>query len=155
MQTTQREAYGDVIRIIQNGQSLSNGPPLLTLSPFIDQNGVLCVGGKLDKSKTLSQGDINLHPIIMTKNHYATRLLVRRFYHQVFHHGRLLTEGALRSGGYWVVGDKTLIRSDIKSCVTCRKLRGSLGWQLMVVLSKDRLKLCWSRQRARYTSRGC
>lgn len=33
-----------------------------------------------------------------------------------------------------------LIRSEIKSCVTCRKLRGSFGWQKMADLPEDRIQ---------------
>lgn len=110
----------------------------MPLSPFIDQHGILRVGCRLDKN---GQGDGHLHPVIMPKNHYLTRLLVRKFHHQVLHQGRLLTAGALRSGGFWVVGAKNLIRSEIKSCVTCHKLRGSFGWQKMADLPEDRIQL--------------
>lgn len=126
IQTTQGEAYGDAIRCIKDGRPLTKGHSLMPLSPFFDQHGILRVGGRLDKN---GQGDDHLHPVIMPKNHFVTRLLVRKF-HQVLHQGRLLTEGALRSDGFWVVGAKNLIRSEIKSCVTCRKLRGSFGWQI-------------------------
>ena len=122
IQTSRREAYGDAIRSIQNGQPLPNGHSLLALSPFIDQHGLLRVGGRLEKGKEFSMEDNDCHPIILPKNHYVTRLLVRKFHHQAVHQGRLLTEGALRSGGFWVVGAKNLVRSEIKSCVTCRKL---------------------------------
>lgn len=109
----------------------------MPLSPFIDQHGILRMGGRLDKN---GQGDGHLHPVIMPKDHYVTRLLVRKFHQQVLHQGRLLTEGALRCGGFWVVGAKNLIRSEIKSCVTCRKLRGSVGWQKMADLPEDRIQ---------------
>lgn len=126
IQTTQGEAYGDAIRCIKDGRPLTKGHSLMPLSPFFDQHGILREGGRLDKN---GQGDDHLHPVIMPKNHFVTRLLVRKF-HQVLHQGRLLTEGALRSDGFWVVGAKNLIRSEMKSCVTCRKLRGSFGWQI-------------------------
>lgn len=137
IQTTQGETYGDAIRCIRDGRPLPKGHSLMPLSPFIDQHCILCVGGRLDKN---GQGDGHLHPVIMPKNHYVTRLLVRKFHHQVLHSGRLLTEGALRSGGFWVVGAKNLIRSEIKSCVKCRKLRGSFGWQKMADLPEDRIQ---------------
>lgn len=89
---------------------------------------------------TLGGRDGSHHPVIMPKNHYATKLLERRFHHQVLHQGRLLTEGAIRTGGFWVVGAKNLVRSDIRTCVTCRKFRGSFGWQKMADLPEDRLQ---------------
>ncbi|XP_065940282.1 uncharacterized protein [Magallana gigas] len=89
---------------------------------------------------TLGGRDGSHHPVIMPKNHYATKLFERRFHHQVLHQGRLLTEGAIRTGGFWVVGAKNLVRSEIRTCVTCRKLRGSFGWQKMADLPEDRLQ---------------
>lgn len=40
----------------------------------------------------------------------------------------------------WVVGAKNLIRPEIKYCVTCRNLRGSLGWQKMADQTEDRIQ---------------
>ncbi|XP_048730040.2 uncharacterized protein LOC125647403 [Ostrea edulis] len=124
----------------KNRRPLSNGHSLIALSPFIDQHGVLRVRGRLDKGQKFRQGDGDHHPVIMPKNHYVNRLLMRKFHHQVLHQGRLLTEGALRSGGFWVVGAKNFIRSEIKSRVICRKLRGSFGWQKMADLPEDRMQ---------------
>lgn len=139
IQTVQREAYGEAFKCIECGQSLPNGHSLVALSPFVDQHGVLRVGGRLDKKK-LGGRDGCHHPVIMPKNHYATKLLVRRFHHQVLHQGRLLTEGSICTGGFWVVGAKNLVRSRIRPCITCRKLRGSFGWQKMADLPEDRLQ---------------
>lgn len=41
--------------------------------------------------------------------------------------------------GYWVVGCKRKVTSFIHSCVTCRKLRGRFGTQVMADLPGDRL----------------
>lgn len=41
--------------------------------------------------------------------------------------------------GYWVVGCKRKVTSFIHSCVTCRKLRGRFGTQVMADLPEDRL----------------
>lgn len=64
---------------------------------------MLCVRSRLDK-KNLGGGEGSHHPVIMPKNHYVTKVLVRRFHHQVLHQGCLLTEGAIRTCGFWVVG---------------------------------------------------
>lgn len=109
------------------------------MSSFVDQHSVLRVRGRLDKKK-LGGSDGSHHPVVMPKNHYVTKLLVCRFHHQVLHQGWLLTEGEIRTGGFWVVGAKNLVRSKIRSCVICRKLRCSFGWQKMADLPEDRLQ---------------
>lgn len=112
IQTVQREAYSKVFKFIEGWKSLPNDHPLVALSPFVDQQGVLCVRSRLDK-KNLGGGDGSHHPVIMPKNQYVTKVLVRRFHNQVLHQGCLLTEGAIRTCGFWVVGATNLVRSEI------------------------------------------
>ena len=58
----------------------------------------------------------------------------------VHHQGRDYTEGAVRSAGYWVVGCKKLVSSEIYNCVICRKLRGRLENQKMADLPSVRVQ---------------
>ena len=66
-------------------------------------------------------------------------LLVRHFHQLIFHQGRHITEGALRSAGYWVIGSKRLVAMIIRQCVTCKKLRGHFKIQRMFDLPEYRL----------------
>ena len=66
-------------------------------------------------------------------------LLVRHFHELTFHQGRHITEGALRSAGYWVIGSKRLVAMIIRQCVTCKKLRGHFKIQKISDLPEDRL----------------
>lgn len=51
-----------------------------------------------------------------------------------------MTEGAIRSAGYWVINCKRMVSSEIHHCVTCKRLRGKFGWVQMADLPEDRLK---------------
>lgn len=64
----------------------------MKLSPFLDQDGPLRVGGRTSSSD-MSFDD--KHPVIIPKTHTAT-LLVKHYHDQVAHQGRHFTEGALR-----------------------------------------------------------
>ena len=108
---------------------------------MLDSDGLLRVGGRLKNLKGHKHSvDSAQHPLIMPKGHYVSRLLVRKFHHEISHQGRRITEGAVRAGGFWIIGVKRLVRSKVNACVPCRKLRGSLGWQKMADLPEDRLK---------------
>lgn len=48
IQTVQREAYSKVFKFIEGWKSLPNDHPLVALSPFVDQQGVLCVRSRLE-----------------------------------------------------------------------------------------------------------
>ena len=60
----------------------------------------------------------------------------------MYHQGRQITSGAVREGGYWVIGAHRMIARLIESCVTCKRLRGPILTQHMANLPTDRLETC-------------
>ena len=88
------------------------------LDPFIDEGGLLRVGGRLRKC--------------------ITRLIVEWCHQEMAHGRRGLTINEIRSNGFWVVRCNTIVRSLVRKCVKCRLLRGNLGEQKMADLPTDR-----------------
>ncbi len=82
-----------------------------------------------------------MHPALIPGKHHVTQLLIQHFHEKVSHQGRHLKEGAIRAGGYWIVGGKRSVSSSIFNCVTCRKLRGKPEEQIMADLPADRLHI--------------
>ncbi len=109
---------------------------LRKLNPFIDEDGLLRIGGRLTNADLPRD---ERHPVILPKTHHIATLIVRHYHEDVFHQGRHFTEGAVRSAGVWIVGGKRLVSSVIYNCVTCKKLRGRLMEQKMAPLPADRL----------------
>ncbi len=65
-------------------------------------------------------------------------LLIIRHYHEQNHHqGRLITQGAVLRGGFWIVGCKRMISKMLSQCVTCKRLRGKPLEQHMSDLPAD------------------
>lgn len=134
----QQEFFSKEINSLKSGKPLNKDTSISTLAPFLDENGLMCVGGRLNKAAgILPSKEIN--PIILPKNSHISVLLIRHFHEQVKHQGRLFTEGALRTAGYWILGGKRMISSFIHTCVTCRKLRRGLETQMMADLPEDRI----------------
>lgn len=134
--SVQQFVFTEEVRQLERGKQISEASPLWRLNPFIDQDGVLRVGGRL------SSADLpydEKHPVILPKRHHVTTLLVRHHHQEVAHQGRHLTEGALRSAGLWIIGVRKLVSSLIYGCVICRKLRGKPQEQKMSDLPEDRL----------------
>ncbi|XP_021362691.1 uncharacterized protein LOC110456340 [Mizuhopecten yessoensis] len=133
----QKKFYSEEIRALECGKQVPNDSTILSLSPYLDEKGLLRVGGCMNKLRIKVQLEsVNL--IIISKCHIA-KLLVRHFHGQVFHQGRHFTEGSLRSNGFWLIGAKRLVSSVIGQCVVCRKLRGKLMHQKMADLPEERL----------------
>ena len=74
---------------------------LYRLDPFVDNNGVLRVGGRLRRA-TLEFGE--KHPVLIPKKNHVADLITRHYHRQVHHQGRQITHGAIRQAGYWLIG---------------------------------------------------
>nr|XP_034305596.1 uncharacterized protein LOC117682359 [Crassostrea gigas] len=134
----QKECFSKEILSLQNGKTVSKDSRISTLSPFIDSEGLLRVGGRLNNVKNvLPTGEIN--PIILPNKHHVSTLLIRFYHDSVRHQGRHFTEGALRKNGLWIICAKREVSSFIHNCVTCRKLRGKFELQKMADLPSDRI----------------
>ena len=116
-------------------QGLMKTSQLYRLNPFIDEDGILRVGGRLRYSN-LDQDE--KHPIVLPKGHHVSVLLIKHYHAKVCHQGRHLTHGALRQAGFWVIGAHRMVAKVIRSCVICRKLRGRMLQQHMVDLPEER-----------------
>ncbi|CAB4008561.1 uncharacterized protein LOC110248158 [Paramuricea clavata] len=109
---------------------------LFRLDPFIDRNGLLRVGGRLSKSRSLPE-DL-MHPVILPKKSHITTLVIRHSHEKVAHAGRGNTLNELRSK-YWITNANSAVRHYISKCVRCRRLRAVVGEQMMADLPKDRV----------------
>ena len=137
----QSESFSDEVQTLKKARTdpnsiISKKSPLVGLAPFLDDDGILRVGGRLKR------GNFDLgvrHPIVLPKGNHVSRLLVEHFHREVRHQGRHLTTGAVRSAGLWILGLHKLVRSVINQCTTCRRLRGKPLNQIMGELPEDRL----------------
>ena len=98
IQMVQEKFYSREISCIQEGKPLPRGSSLLDLSPILNQDGLICVGGRLRKS---SLPVVLKHPILIPGKSHIARFLVRHYHKVVGHPGRHLTEGAVREAGFW------------------------------------------------------
>ena len=138
IRTVQEDTYTDEYLKMRGGKELPKGNPLRNLSPFIDENGLLRIGGRLTGAGV---GFDERHPVIIPGKHHLGSLLARHFHEQTKHQGRIFTEGAIRTAGFWVIGGKRCVRRCIHHCVTCRRLRGPTSTQKMADLPADRLQV--------------
>jgi len=96
------------------------GSQLYRLDPFLDSNGILRVGGRLRRAE-MEYGE--KHPIVLPKNHHVSQLVARHYHLQVHHQGRQIPGGAIRQGGFWLIGGHNTVTKVTRACVPCKKLR--------------------------------
>lgn len=116
---------------------LTRKQPSCFLEPLSRRERDLARRGRLRHSN-LPVGE--KHPIILAKDSPLTKLLID-YYHQKTHHqGRVITQAALRTAGYFIHKGSSTLKNFLKQCVTCQKLRGPRLEQIMSDLPPDRLE---------------
>ena len=137
VRVVQDESFRNEIDALQTGKLVPRSSSIYDLDPFLDDDGLLRVGGRLRRSQL---SDLEANPLIIPKRCHIAELLVAHFHREVKHQGRLLTEGAIRTAGYWIVGCRRRIISHIRYCVRCRKLCGRQQQPQMADLAEARLQ---------------
>lgn len=85
IQCVQHEVYKAELESLTEEKEVHPQSPLSKLDPFIDQDGLQRVGGRL-QSADLSEAE--KHPLIIPASHHVALLLVRHYHDQVVHQGR-------------------------------------------------------------------
>lgn len=104
------------------------------LSPYVDQEGVLRVGGRADKALVSYE---TRHPVLLPRDHRISRLIVQHA-HQFGHPGVAATVAKTRTK-YWIVRAHDLAKSVKFRCVVCREIGARVESQVMADLPKSRL----------------
>lgn len=113
--------------------------PLCKLDPFIDEDGIMKVGGRLRQTNNMQE--TQRHPAILPKQSHITHLIICHYHNRVSHQGRGMTLNEIRSCGYWIIGGSSLVSRHFSKCVICRKVRSETQGQKMADLPADRLEL--------------
>ncbi|XP_030585762.1 uncharacterized protein LOC115780619 [Archocentrus centrarchus] len=124
----------------QNGQikATDKTNKLHKLNPFLDEQGVLRVGGRLTHSSLHPHVK---HPAILPKENHLSTLLIKHYHERVQHQGRGMTVNELRANGVWILGCSKAVSSHIYNCTRCRKYRRSTEEQRMADLPQERAEL--------------
>lgn len=83
IQHAQLESFGEELTAIKNGKLLHRNDRLLSLSPFLDDQGLLRVGGRIDTATDVAV-EVK-RPIIIDGRHPVVKLIVRHYHVQAAH----------------------------------------------------------------------
>ena len=89
---------------------LAKNSPLIRLDPFLDEYGILRVGGRLQQTSFPFE---QRHPVILPKVHHLTALIIDRYHKKVKHQGRGITMNEIRLNGIWVLSLSSAVSSRI------------------------------------------
>ena len=126
----------DMRCLSHNEASVKKNSRIVNLDPFVDENGILRVGGRLKMS---SFGENLKHPVLLPKGESISKLVIKHCHEKVAHGGRGITLNEIRNHGFWIIDVNSAVRNFIAKCITCNKLRGRTGDQKMSDLPLERL----------------
>ncbi|CAH2227634.1 jg22410 [Pararge aegeria aegeria] len=118
-------ALMQIVKYVQNHEfkteilNIKSNKPLLKpfrkLNPFLDEQGVLRVGGRISRSGLEYE---KKHPAFLPTNHQLTFLIIE-FIHRNYCHPGINTTHFLLLQQFWIISAKRAIRNCLSKCVHC------------------------------------
>lgn len=113
----QRQTFKDELERLESKRSCT--PAVQRLTPFLDEHGLIRVGGRL---RCAPLDEDTKHPLLISGKHPLARLIAEKYHRSLLHAGPRLLEAALHRK-YWVFGARNLVRACVHRCVPCFKAR--------------------------------
>ena len=133
----QRSAFGSAIHKLSQNLPLPPDHPLTPLDPFLDEYGIMRVGGRLRRAPLPFE---ERHPVILPKDSPITRKIWTHYHEAAQHLGRHVTNATLRRAGFFILKGRNFLSKMLLACVTCRRLRAPCESQKMADLPTVRLQ---------------
>ena len=89
----QKESFSEEFDCLEKNKALPKTSPLIKLSTIIDPEGLLCIGGHLERVDLPYE---ERHPLILPGKHLMTSLIIKHCHEEVKHQGRHFTQNGQR-----------------------------------------------------------
>jgi len=134
LQRIQAEIFPIELKALNKNQSISTKSRLLSLNPFLSEDKLIRVGGRLSNALIpLSKK----HPIILAA-HPLVEQVVQHAHLRSLHAGTQLTLATLRRD-FWILRARSIVRAIINRCVICTREKAATPTQLMGSLPSVRV----------------
>lgn len=137
LKMVQEATLSQEIQYLKHHKETRPKSKLHRLSPFLDDQGIIRVGGRLTHAALHPHVK---HPAVLPRNSHISSLLVKHYHERVHHQGQGMTTNELRANGIWILGCSNLVSSHIYKCTRCRKYRRGLEHQRMSDLPLDQME---------------
>ncbi|XP_054259893.1 uncharacterized protein LOC128984579 [Macrosteles quadrilineatus] len=131
----QLEAFNEDLKQLTNQKPINKLSKLRNFTPFLDQNKLIRVGGKLNQS-TLEYD--SKHPLLLPKDSNLSKLIISDSHLRTLHGSTSITLSTIRQR-FWILGGRPAIKKELLRCVTCARYRAERAQQLMGQLPTSRV----------------
>ena len=111
--------------------------PLLQLTPFMDEQGIMRVGGRIQASPMLTEDQ--KHPAILPHCKFV-KLIIRDMHKKLLHPSQTTLLAHVRQT-YWPINAKSVIRQVQHECLICFRAKPKTAEQLMGSLPLARVRM--------------
>ncbi|XP_054287927.1 uncharacterized protein LOC129003652 [Macrosteles quadrilineatus] len=131
----QLEAFNEDLKQLTNQKPINKLSKLRNFTPFLDQNKLIRVGGRLNQS-TLEYD--SKHPLLLPKDSNLSKLIISDSHLRTLHGSTSITLSTIRQR-FWILGGRPAIKKELLRCVTCARYRAERAQQLMGQLPTSRV----------------
>lgn len=124
----------ELVKLKQKGQ-VSKKSRLLSLNPFLDDHGIIRVGGRLTNARLSVD---KRYPIVLPNKCHFTDLVILYEHLRTLHGGVQTVLSAVRQM-YWPIGSKSQVKKIVYKCITCFRARPKQFCPTMGNLPKARV----------------
>lgn len=129
----QSSAFSSEIDLLKKGKSICTS--LQKLSIFLDQEGMIRVGGRIKRSELPYR---SRHQYLLPKDQKFVQLLITH-HHRSFCHAATTALVAILRREYWITSIRRQVSRVIRKCIVCFRFRPSIQPPFMADLPADRV----------------
>lgn len=132
---TQQTEFKEEISHLTSQLPISTKSKLCEFNPFIDEQNIIRIGGRLDNSN-LSYDQ--KHQILLPAKSHLTKLIIHDAHLRTEHGGTQLVINLLRKQ-FWILNARNEVKAITHKCIACHKFRNIFNEQIMGSLPKSRI----------------
>ena len=129
----QHESFPEEIKCLQQNKNVKTSA-LKVLTPFLDSDGLLRVGGRLANS---SFSYNKKHPLLLSGKHALSNMIVTAEHLRLLHAGPQLMASSIRDK-FWITSCRNLAKNITRSCITCFRHAPNISEPIMSNLPVSR-----------------
>ena len=123
VRAAQKSAFNYEINCLQKDKPLKENNNLICLDPFFDEDGIIRVGGRIQKALIPYA---SRHPIILPKNNHITNIIIQEYNLNNLHSGCQATLNSMRQK-FWPIQGKSQVQGVIHRCIPCLRAKPQLS----------------------------
>lgn len=133
----QQQEFNSEWKLLQQGKPVSTKSRLRWFHPFLSDDKVIRIGGRLNQAKLPYN---TRHQILLPGKHRLSMLLAQYFHEKHLHASPQLLLCLLRTR-YWLIGARDVAKRTVHSCVPCFRARPKSLEQFMGQLPSPRVNM--------------